>query len=397
MTRHASTTPEEQLELLLQGALEPGDVDSEVAELFNLASSLQEMPIERPEPAFKMALRDQLVHQANWQDVPITQRVSDAIWHRTAKWRHSAKLAVASGVASSMLGSMGVAAAAQYALPGDALYGVKLFTEDTRTWLATNAVSDGRLQLGFAEERLGEILAGHDRISADDLVSTLGRMDDASLEGSDLLLDAFNETGAAELLTELEEFAARQKSGLTLAVDLLPAEVRPIASNSLEVLRRIEVAIADAAAEQCDCPDEAPAASSTGSTASDDSAVNAPGDGPARERDRGCDCRPGPAPAITSEPQDEPAGSSTEESTPDDEPVGPTGDTAPEQEEPGRTVIPEVPGLGPVNETTEPVDEAVTDLVPPSIEDLIVPDDPATDLPGSVVGGDDDTTAIPGD
>jgi hypothetical protein len=47
-----------------------------------------------------------------------------------------ARVAVASTMAASMVGATGVAVAAQEALPGDALYGVKKATESLRLSLA---------------------------------------------------------------------------------------------------------------------------------------------------------------------------------------------------------------------------------------------------------------------
>ncbi len=53
----------------------------------------------------------------------------------------------------------GTAAASQNSLPGDILYPVKLFTEDTRTAVAFNSDSKARLQIKFAAERIDEIKA----------------------------------------------------------------------------------------------------------------------------------------------------------------------------------------------------------------------------------------------
>ena len=51
----------------------------------------------------------------------------------------------------------GTVAASQGSLPGDTLYSVKLFTEDTRTAVAFNPDSKARLQIKFAAERIDEI------------------------------------------------------------------------------------------------------------------------------------------------------------------------------------------------------------------------------------------------
>ena len=51
----------------------------------------------------------------------------------------------------------GTVAASQGTLPGDTLYSVKLFTEDTRTAVAFNPDSKARLQIKFAAEKIDEI------------------------------------------------------------------------------------------------------------------------------------------------------------------------------------------------------------------------------------------------
>jgi hypothetical protein len=65
------------------------------------------------------------------------------------------------GLASTLLfGGMWVtAAAAQAALPGDALYSVKTGLEAARTSISRDAAADAGLHMGYAEERLDEMAA----------------------------------------------------------------------------------------------------------------------------------------------------------------------------------------------------------------------------------------------
>ncbi len=61
-------------------------------------------------------------------------------------------------IALLLLGGIGITgAAAQSAIPGDALYSVKTSIEQTRLTLAKDAGDRAELKLSFAEQRLEEI------------------------------------------------------------------------------------------------------------------------------------------------------------------------------------------------------------------------------------------------
>ena len=71
--------------------------------------------------------------------------------------------------------SSGIAFASQNALPGDTLYNVKLFTEDTRVFLTQDEIEKAILHLKFAQARLNELnsLANSGNIPADMISSVL--------------------------------------------------------------------------------------------------------------------------------------------------------------------------------------------------------------------------------
>lgn len=253
----------EQLERVLEGSLATDSASREVARLATLATTITEATsLEAPDPRFRAELRAQLLDVAAEERVTWLDRVRDRVDERTARWRYSARLAAATTVASTMLGTTGVAAAAQQALPGDVLYRVKLFTEDVQLAFAGGDAERGRLHLAFARERLEEVDAGLARLSEAEIASTLSTMDADSAVGAEELLTAAQRDEQPDLVVELQTFTSEQASSVTALIRDLPLGAVPAAEQSLEVLRRIETQINDLLADLgCEaCADAAAAA-----------------------------------------------------------------------------------------------------------------------------------------
>lgn len=245
----------EELAQLLDGDLRADAASRHVTSLLELSQAVRdEVVLERPDPAFRAALRAELIEAVESAPLPLMARVRDAIWERGARIKRSAKLATASATASMMIGSMGVAAAAQSAVPGDTLYGVKSATESLRFALASGLEETGRLHLAMAQERLDELTEGLDRMSSEQVIDTLTRMDASSEAGAEALLAAFAERPSLEILDDLQAFTARQRTVLSRLFGQLPMETRPYAERSLELLGLIDASVATAA-ENCDCGD----------------------------------------------------------------------------------------------------------------------------------------------
>lgn len=245
----------EELAQLLDGDLRADAASRHVTSLLELSQAVRdEVVLERPDPAFRAALRAELIEAVESAPLPLMARVRDAIWERGARIKRSAKLATASATASMMIGSMGVAAAAQSAVPGDTLYGVKSATESLRFAFASGLEETGRLHLTMAQERLDELTEGLDRMSSEQVIDTLTRMDASSESGAEALLAAFAERPSLEILDDLQAFTARQRTVLSRLFGQLPMETRPYAERSLELLGLIDASVATAA-ENCDCGD----------------------------------------------------------------------------------------------------------------------------------------------
>ncbi len=302
----------EELARLLDGELSADEASAPIRELATLAATVTEVEtVARPTPAFRAALRNELVADIGTAPAGPVERVRDAVWDRTARWRNSAKVAMASAVASTLLGTAGVAAAAQQALPGELLYGVKRATESVRLALADGLTEEGRVHLALAEERLEEIRTGVGGLSADEIVDGLDAMDTSSVAGADALLQAVRDGGPRSTLDALLAFTDRQRTGLAAVYDDLPAGARTFADRSFEVLRRIEVQTA-VVLDPCAACEEAAGTATAPAGDTPSGSVAQPGEGPAAPERPACDCvgSDGPPPArdpgvVTAPPADD--------------------------------------------------------------------------------------------
>lgn len=286
----------EQLAALLDGDPVP-DAPASLGALADLATSVRDhAEVLAPTPEFRAALRQDLLAAA---DAPpgLAERVRAAWGARTARLRTSTRMAVATMTASSMLGTAGMAVAAQDALPGELLYGVKGLTEDARLALAEDSLAQARLHLSFAQERLEELETLAGRLDSDEVVALLAEMDVHSEAGAEVLMDGVN-AGAIDA-GELRDFTARQRSRLAGVLAELPLLARPVAEDSLELLRRIEISAAGfvPTVSDCDCSDGLAGGDGTTSTSAVrrdtrtgvTTDIAAPGDGPAVPA-VDCDC-----------------------------------------------------------------------------------------------------------
>lgn len=294
----------DRLEAVLSGSASPDDLSRDLARLVTLAEQVNEA-IEIPplSDAFRTRLRSQLL-EAPGPSVQGTLADAAATGHPAGilqRLRSSARAKAAAAVASTLIGTTGVAAAAQEALPGDLLYPVKGFTEDARLLFSSNVVERGHLHLQFARERLEELERGVGRLGPDSLRATFTALDEEASQGANLLLGADPTPQTAEALTA---FTGEIQSRLQEVQTRLPLSVRDSAERTLEVLRRINLQVT-ALTEPIRCAE-------CDATAAGDDVLSVPqvvlpGDGPARTP---CGCVGGAPvlPDVGTTPEDNPSG-----------------------------------------------------------------------------------------
>ncbi|MFC0626494.1 DUF5667 domain-containing protein [Kribbella deserti] len=159
---------------------------------------------------------------------------------------------VASTAALVLLGGgIGSAAAAQQAMPGDALYGMKRSIENVSTNVSVGDDSRGRRELGHAMTRLAEV----DTLLKDGGdVETINRtLDDFSVQarrGVSRLVAAYHQNEDKSAITAVTTFITDARQALADLAPRLPAESTKQAVQALATIGKL----ADQAAGVCtDC------------------------------------------------------------------------------------------------------------------------------------------------
>jgi hypothetical protein len=333
----------EQLAALLDGTLAPDDASGDLGRLATLARTVTD---EVELPVLDADARDRMRTRVMAE---VHRDLDEAATETTAAPpRRRGVMALTGGAAAVVIGTAGVAVAAQDALPGDVLYPVKQATESVRVAAAGDPTEQGRLELALAEVRLEELTAAARRGDVRDevLVDTLARMDVRTRDGAVTLARVAERDGDDALLDEVAAFTERQASGIVAVFGDLPVTVRPHAEDSLSLLRAIRVQLLDPlggegrTAEVTDLEERlrsatlpaAPPDADGGSSTTEATTATRPSDGPTGE----------PSPSAPSSGGTSPDGSGAE------------GVEGPTQ---GRDVVPRLPE--PLDEVGDAVDDTV--------------------------------------
>lgn len=216
----------------LRGQLEP---------LLKIALAVQEPPAIKSSPAFRTRARVQLMEQ-----IHVWQTATKWPWHRHKnelsampyRRRFSFNMAgiiLAVVLALSLVGG-GTVYASQASLPGDALYNVKLATEELTMGLSPGDIARAERALSFAQRRVREMEALAAKGRLQDLGSavgnygyalnlTLANMEQARNRG----LDARNVT------SRVAEATMRHLSVLDRVWDIVPEAAKPAIEHARNV------------------------------------------------------------------------------------------------------------------------------------------------------------------
>lgn len=391
----------EELERLLAGGMAEGEGHDELRTLVHLASAVRDgSELPTPAPAFRERLRLELLQvEPRVANTPAARLRRSADRARRSV-RASLRTAVAGAAAASLLGTAGVAAAADSAIPGDVLYGVKTLVESTRLALADSGVADGRLHLAFARERLAELEGGAARLDEGRTVALLRAMDDQAIAGAEELLTVAARDGRSEPITLVERFVTEQSERLLVVREDLPLGVGPFVADSLEVLRRIQLQVDALTDPACDCtgpalaPTAAPGVVDMAPRPDLEVVIVRPGDGPAAPVGP-CGCSataPVPPRESTTDPREpnpQPSGTEPDPTSggedragePDEAPQDEPGDGATEDD-----ALPlDLPS--PLDEVTDDVGEIVSEVLPDEVEDALEDaTDPVAEIVGDLLG-----------
>lgn len=197
------------------------------AALLDVVSDLRAVPEVRPRAEFVSSLRERLMAEADTVLVrqPSTPpRLAMPITTRTRDRRVATLLGGAALVGATAT----MAVAAQTALPGESLYGVKRGIESAQVRLATDDAARGRTLLAQAGNRLTELeeLAAGDGGSDQLIPDTLDDFTEQSGDGVRSLLSAYDHGGAEADVQRARDFTVASMERLTALQYQLPPSSR---------------------------------------------------------------------------------------------------------------------------------------------------------------------------
>ncbi len=197
------------------------------ADLLEVVADLRAVPPPTARPEFVASLRERLMAEADTALVrqpPAPSRLAMPASSRTRQRRIGALLGGAALVGSAAT----MAVAAQTALPGESLYGVKRGIESAQVRLATDDADRGRTLLAQAGTRLTELEelaagdAGRDQLVPD----TLDSFTRQSSDGVRNLLVSYEATGSESDAQVARDFTATSMERLERLQGELPESAR---------------------------------------------------------------------------------------------------------------------------------------------------------------------------
>ena len=193
-----------------------------------------------PRDAFAAELRARLMSEA----AEVLTPGAPLVLPTRPRGRRERQLVAAASAVVLLGGSAGMAAAAQDALPGDALYPVKRGIERAEAGLSVSAAGKGRDLLHQADGRLTEV----QDLLADDSVARSSRVSQAlqdftaqAEQGSGLLMDAYRTDRDPSSIVTVREFSAQGITTLQEIARTAPPEAQEQLTAAALALREIDV------------------------------------------------------------------------------------------------------------------------------------------------------------
>ena len=227
----------------------------EFAELVGVVSALRTHQLAAPEAEFAADLRARLMVEAATALTPAEVNLLLPVRTRGARER---RLVAVASAAVLIGGTATMAAAAQNALPGEALYPIKRGIESVEAKLSISSAGEGRDLLNQASDRLAEVeglLASDSAQSAAQIPRTLDEFSTQATEGSGLLLESFRETRDPSSVVQVRTFAADGIVVLEQIAGSVPADAQDELAAAAITLGGID---AEAAALCRSCAPELP-------------------------------------------------------------------------------------------------------------------------------------------
>lgn len=245
--------------------------DPELFEAVELVGRLRTAGAVAPRPEFSAELRHRLLEQAaaraatstptvvrslpdSSDDPPSGEDVDASV--TDIRHRHGRRIRLVASTAALVLlgGGIGSAAAAQQAMPGDTLYGMKRSIENVATNVGIGDDSRGRRELEHAKTRLSEVqaLAGNGG-SAATINGTLDQFSLQARRGVTRLVASYQQDGDASSIAAVATFITSARQGLGELAPKLPPESLKSAVEALATIDEL-AQHSTTACPKCDKP-----------------------------------------------------------------------------------------------------------------------------------------------
>ncbi len=231
-----------------------GDQADRYADLLTCVDVLRDHEVPVPRADFVADLRMRLMDAADTLLLPADDRLAPVIPLVAPVNRRQRRLSVAAAAFVVIGGSAGVAAAAESALPGDALYPIKRGIESAQVSLNSSDSGKGQDLLRQASTRLDEVaglLASNE--SADRIAYTLAAFERSAASGADLLFIAYQRDGDPQDITRLRAMIGSQR----VQLDRLSSEAPASSQASFDEARGLLADLDQQASVLCDCGSQA--------------------------------------------------------------------------------------------------------------------------------------------
>jgi hypothetical protein len=268
--------------------------DPELVEAVELVGRLRTAGAVAPRPEFSAELRHRLLEQAaaraatttptmvrslpdSSDDPPGGEDVDASV--TDIRHRHGRRIRLVASTAALVLlgGGIGSAAAAQQAMPGDTLYGMKRSIENVSTNVGIGDDSRGRRDLEHAMTRLSEV----DKLaeSGGDVAtinSTLDVFSAQARKGVSRLVASYQQDGDESSITAITTFITNARQALGELAPKLPPESLKSAVEALATIEQL-AQHTTVACPKCDAPKPA---KGSGSQPNRPGVSTEPSDGP---------------------------------------------------------------------------------------------------------------------
>jgi hypothetical protein len=223
-----------------------GDTDSraarseEITTLLRLVANLRDQEPAQPRAEFVDDLRSRLMVEA---ETALKPETAGLVLPSRARGRHERRLVAAATAFVLIGGTTTMAAAAQNALPGEALYPIKRGIEKAEAELTLSTAGKGQNLLSQASDRLVEVegLLSSDAVDSEPRVpETLAAFASSARDGSTLLFEAFRETGDPETIVSVRTFTAEGIESLESLAGAVPAEAQGELTAAAILLHEID-------------------------------------------------------------------------------------------------------------------------------------------------------------